>query len=631
MLQMHCRNIPEGDASLLRSKVANILENPGPIKSNITLEECKALTGLRQDDSIVCLPADKGKCVVVLDKSEYQEKCDALLSDTKTYTKLGKRNPTSGYKKNGLVPLLTKYYEVDKQINKDEHFFLYPTTETPPKFYGLPKIHKNGRPLRPIVSSIGSITYPSSKYLARILKPLVGQTEHHIKNSAEYVDKVKHERVEDDETIVSHDVVSLFTSVPVDKAVTVIHNRLLADDTLAERTCMSVANLVELLSFVLNTTYFIYNGVYYKQIHGAAMGSPVSPIVCNLYLEELEQLAISTALHPPAWWYRYVDDTNSKHKKARVQEFTDFLNSLDEDIQWTHELPARVDDEDQALAFLDSLSCVQIDGSLKVKVYRKATHTDWYLNWDSCHPVEHKLSVIRTLYHRATSVVTHPEDQEAEFNYIDTALTRCGYPQWSLEHIRTLHQAKLLLNSQTPPATAADSETTDKTKTPVVTLPHIPGLTEKLQRVFFNHGVKVCQKPTNKLRSILTLPKDKSEKGDITGPVYYIPCSGSDHPCSEFYIGETDRALWTRFLEHRRPCSVDKSEVAQHLHVESPGHQIDFTDAKVLDRDHRWFERGVREAIYIRAQEPTLNRNQGRYTLPAVWNRIIHSHIKQTM
>ena len=290
------------------------------------------------------------------------------------------------------------------------------------------------------------------------------------------------------------------------------------------------------------------------------------------------------------------------------------------------EIPSQVGTDDNALAFLDSLSCVQEDGSLRVKVYRKPTHTDQYLNWSSCHPIEHKLSVIRTLYNRATTVVTHAEDREAEFDHIDTALSRCGYPQWTLEQSR----AKLLY-TPTPPAATADSEsqTTSQRSPARITLPYIPGLTDKLKRVFYNYGVQVSQKPTNKLRSLLVAPKDKSEKGDTTGPVYYIPCAGSDHPCSEFYIGETDRSLWTRFLEHKRPSSATKSEVAQHLFTER--HQVDFKDTKVLDREPRWFERGVREAIYIRAQEPTLNRNQGRYLLPTVWNRIVHTHIKSSM
>ena len=196
-----------------------------------------------------------------------------------------------------------------------------------------------------------------------------------------------------------------------------------------------------------------------------------------------------------------------------------------------------------------------------------------------------------------------------------------------------LELAKLLNNY--PPAPAASetpsSQTTSTSRSAKVTLPYIPGLTDKLKRAFINHGVKVSQKPTNKLRSILVAPKDKSDKGDTTGPIYHIPCAGSDHPCSDFYIGETDRSFWTRFLEHKRPSSVDKSEVAHHLHVGSPGHQVDFKDAKVLDREPRWFERGVREAIYIRAQQPTLNRNQGRFLLPTVWNRIVFSHVKSSM
>ena len=429
----------------------------------------------------------------------------------------------------------------------------------------------------------------------------------------------------------SHDVVLLFTSVTFDKAAAVIHTRLLSDDSLAERTGLSVPNIVELLLFVLNTTYFVYNGVYYRQIHGAAMGSPVSPIVCNLYLEDLEQRALSTALNPPAWWYRYVDDTHSKHKLAHVQQFTDHLNSLDTDIQWTHEIPSQVGSDEKALPFLDSLSCVQDDGSLRVKVYRKATHTDQYLNFTSCHPTEHKLSVIRTLYNRAISVVTHAEDQETELDHIDSALTNCGYPQWSIKQSRDRLELQKLLINRPPDSAASERTSTEKSRTALVTLPYIPGLTDKLKRAFVNHGVKVSTKPTNKLRSLLPLPKDKSDKGNITGPIYFIPCAGSDHPCSEFYIGETDRSLWTRFSEHKRPSSVGKSEVAEHIHLESPGHQIDFSDAKVLDRDPRYFERGVREAIYIRAQRPTLNRNQGRFLLPTVWNRIVFTHAKSSM
>ena len=126
------------------------------------------------------------------------------------------------------------------------------------------------------------------------------------------------------------------------------------------------------------------------------MGSPVSPIVCNLYMEDFEQKAIATAAHPPTWWCRYVDDTHTKLKKAYAQEFTDRLISLDEDIRWTNEaeveIPTNDNSTESALAFLDTWSVINDDGSIKTRVYRKATHTDQYLNCESNHPSRHECS-----------------------------------------------------------------------------------------------------------------------------------------------------------------------------------------------------------------------------------------------
>ena len=71
-------------------------------------------------------------------------------------------------------------------------------------------------------------------------------------------------------------------------------------------------------------------------------------------------------------------------------------------------------EEDRALAFLVTYTVIQKDGSLKIKIYRKPTHTDQYLNSQSNHPIQHKLDVIQTLHHRADSVITDPVDKETE-------------------------------------------------------------------------------------------------------------------------------------------------------------------------------------------------------------------------
>ena len=104
---------------------------------------------------------------------------------------------------------------------------------------------------------------------------------------------------------------------------------------------MGYLNIIQLLGLCLNCTYFLFQCKYYLQIDRAAMGTPVSLIVCNLYMEPFfEQMAPATAPHQPRWWHWYVNDTHTILKKIHSQEFTDHLNSVDEDIKWMTEREA---------------------------------------------------------------------------------------------------------------------------------------------------------------------------------------------------------------------------------------------------------------------------------------------------
>ena len=175
---------------------------------------------------------------------------------------------------------------------------MYPTGVVIPKFYGLPKVHKENTPLRPIVSSIGSVSYGVSKEVARI-KPLVGSTEHHVNNSKEFIEEIKKMKLEEGECITSYDVSALFTSIPIPSALDIINNKLQEDTDLHNRINMTTYNIIELLDFCLNNIYFTFQGVFYKQTKGAAMGSPVSPIVANIFMEAFGSRALATAIHPP--------------------------------------------------------------------------------------------------------------------------------------------------------------------------------------------------------------------------------------------------------------------------------------------------------------------------------------------
>ena len=118
--------------------------------------------------------------------------------------------------------------------------------------------------------------------------------------------------------LVSFDVSALFTSIPTDEAVWVIRQRLEQDNSWQNRTNMNVDQLTQLLELCLTTTYFMYSGDFYKQNKGTALGSPISQIVANLYMEHFEKFALSTTPNPPDILYRY--DKESVDIKKKIKE-----------------------------------------------------------------------------------------------------------------------------------------------------------------------------------------------------------------------------------------------------------------------------------------------------------------------
>ena len=193
-----------------------------------------------------------------------------------------------------------------------------PSSDTVPRFYGSPKVHKPACPLRPIVSSIGSVTYQVAKFVADIISPLAGQSPHHFKNSANFVERVRNLTLQQGEVMVSYDVTGLFTNTLVPDALRIIERRLEEDVTLHERTTLSVEDIMEILTLCPTSTYMMGLGQIYQQKEGFAMGSPVSPLASNIYMEWFETHALATAPHSLSVWARYVDDTYVVIRERRV-------------------------------------------------------------------------------------------------------------------------------------------------------------------------------------------------------------------------------------------------------------------------------------------------------------------------
>ena len=104
--------------------------------------------------------------------------------------------------------------------------------------------------------------------------------------------------------------------------------------------------------------------------------------------------------------------------------------------------------------------------------------------------------------------------------------------------------------------------------------------------------------------------------------ITYVSCED----CGKDYIEETERSFKARFDEHKRPSSVN-SEVSRHIHQENPGHSVSLTGSRILGVEQGWFQRGAKEAIFIHAMRPSLNRDGGRFNLSPIWHKIVGERI----
>ena len=270
------------------------------------------------------------------------------------------------------------------------------------------------------------------------------------------------------------------------------------------------------------------------------------------------------------------------------------------------------------------------DGSIKLLVYRKKAHTNQYLNFQSHHPLQHKLGVIRTLLDRMNKVVTEEGDKEAEKQTIQTALQKCGYPQWAFDKVESAIKQK---QQQVKPAKKKDDANRNKG---LVVIPYVQGLSEKAQRIFKKHNIATAMKPMTTLRNILVHPKDKREKDKITDCVYEIPCQG----CEATYVGETGRAFGTRKQEHVK--SVEKTSKNRFTranrkasdsefltsalaeHVSQNNHVIGWEDSSILTTENDKYTRWVKESIWIRWRgTQSMNRVDGIFKLSHFYDVLI--------
>ncbi|XP_062541137.1 uncharacterized protein LOC134209171 [Armigeres subalbatus] len=347
---------------------------------------------LKENPNLLITKADKGTKTVILSK---WRKC----YKTPAYEKISFYPKARVSRK---IKLILDGWKENKYIESKIHRRLNVSNCNLPRIYGLPKIHKEGRPLRPVVSTIGSTTYRLAQYLSNILGKVVGKTDSHVINSFTFATEVSGTQIDEDEVMFSLDVTSLYTNVPVDYAIECINQRW---GEIEDHTPIDQHSFVAAVQLVLESTLFVYGGVFYKQTFGVPMGSPLSPVVANLVMERLEQESIRTLQAKEIvmkLYRRYVDDCFCIAKTQHIDTIINTFNEFHEKLNFTIEK-----EKEHKLKFLD-MTLDRTSQHIK-KIWTPKQTNGRYLDFHSDSPFQHKRNTAMALIDRAIKLTDATE------------------------------------------------------------------------------------------------------------------------------------------------------------------------------------------------------------------------------
>lgn len=514
---------------------------------NITEEEHSALLQLTSLEDIIIMKADKGNVIVLVNKNDYTRKMESMLNDTSKF------QPISFTKLNGdLRHLLDKEDEVklflktlqEKDIISDQDFAkIVPVGSSPGILYGLCKVHKDVPsgdtcpPFRPILSAIGTVSYNLAKYLVPILEPIT-TNQFVCKDSFSFAAEVRNQNP--DGFMASFDVSSLFTNIPLDETIEICVKKLFG----RKRKFKGFTRMEfrTFLQFAVKDNLILFNGKYYIQIDGVAMGSPLGPTLANVFLCYWEEIWLDKCptQFRPLYYRRYVDDTFLLFSsQSHVNKFLKYMNTRHDNIDFTHEI--EIDDR---LAFLDVLVTREESG-LITSIYRKPTFSGLYTNFNSFISDKYKTGLIYCLLFRIFTLTVDWAKFHEEVRYLRDIFRKNQYPEHYFDRC-----LKFFLNNKLNPDT---SKKIEKQKL-IISLPFVGkysnDLKKKLSSFASSHlkpefKITVVWSSCRSIRSFFSF-KDRLPLHLRSKILYQFTCDG----CNSIYIGKSKRHFLVRAYEH---------------------------------------------------------------------------------
>ncbi|XP_069502378.1 uncharacterized protein [Ambystoma mexicanum] len=651
-------------------KTKHLLKDKNHHRDNLSNSERLALDALQKNTMFLIKPADKGGGIVLWDTTLYSTEVMLQLNNPVFYRRLN-HDPTASIGEE--IKSLMDHALHEEWIDQDEHQFLIKTSPVTPAFYLLPKVHKNEcvPPGRPIVSAINSILEPLSIYADWFLRPFVLHMNSYVKDTTSMINLVSEIYLNTTDLLVTLDVTSLYTSIPQGECLKIMEmflNR--RTDTLLK---VPTPFIMECIRIALTENFFLYEGTFYKQIHGTSMGATFAPDLANLFMDHFENTSIYHPSNPfnkdILKWCRYIDDVFMiwQGDLPRLHVFLEWLNNHNPYIKFT------MTSNSTTIPFLDLLISKTEEGTLSTTLFRKPTDKNTLLIYNSFHPRSLRENLPIGQFLRLRRNCTDLEDFTRASRALKQRLSARGYPQKCIN--RAYKRAKYANRArclQHEPSIKEDRITCVSTFSPISNAlrkvikqqwhilttedfsPKQPRFAFKRQknvRDWLVHTYPAIR-PFSSQSTLWNLPPvvghfkcghcsvcdltDNYKSIDLNGKVWnlrsFSNCAsewliyGIKCPCNLLYIGKTSRTVRLRICEHRS-CLKNKTEnkpLVSH-----------FITAKHHYTDFKWFviqkisplpRGGNRDLSLSRAEQRliyTLNTVNRGLNSSVEWNNLI--------
>ena len=583
----------------------------------LTDEEKSALKALKENENIVIQKTGKGNSIVVIDKLDYVNSLLELLEDQNKFTEIkipeGKDilNIMLAHEKNivDFVKTLRINYKEQHHlpggISDNNYWKIYPQGTRPGRLYGNAKVHKalvNGiPPFRPIISAIGTSSHKIARFILPILKP-------HSTNNFTLTDsfKFKNEILEQDGKLHmgTMDIESLFTNLPLDETIDLCIQLVYKDTELVQG--LNSNEFKQLLKFATKESMFMFNNKYYKQVDGIAMGSPLGPVMANIFLSHSETIWLEQCLEDitPKYYRRYVDDIFVLFdNEEKCNSFCQYINTKHPNLKFKAEY-----EQDNTISFLDVLIERQ-QNKFTTNVYRKDTFSGVFSNYNSFIPKSYKSGLILSLLFRLSKIVSDPEIYIQEVGKLKDILLKNAYPY---HFIDTCFQRFQRIR----PPPIANNETNNQI---TIVLPYLGKFTanvqKELKRMFktslpkFN--IRLISKSSYRIANLFRF-KDTYPESITSNINYLYTCSS----CKAAYVGKTYRHKRVRLCEHMgispRTGKLVKGTAmtAVREHMLNCNTKVAEGDFTILSKGGEYKDLEIKESLLIKKLKPVLNKDQ---------------------